>query len=648
MQENAENAYLIIEQNRRWSDVFRLPRDRPTLIGRSSTCQIVVSDDRSSRHHAQIDWRESGWFLKDLGSRNGTQLDGQTISGEQQLSDGNKIQVAGSIFRFTLNLRTVSADSSMLDASPQKRERQATADLTEYAARDPLILQRTEPRRWVAELSIRLLECNSLSEASESALDVLLKQCGIQAGAILQTDSDGVSRLLATRERAGKAYHRLSDFVMHTCLTEQRSLLARNIQEDDQFVEAGTSMSTDSSSVICVPIFDSAQIIGLIHLYTRSDEPELTSTQLDWATAAAEVLAVGLPYLKQRAKLEKKLIQTRRRANSLQQQLNEAVGGEVMLGNSPALQQLKRQLARVAATDATVLLRGESGVGKELAARTVHQQSSRNDKPFVAVNCAALTSSILESELFGHEKGAFTGATEQKIGKFEMANGGTLMLDEVGEMSPEIQAKFLRVLEGQPFERVGGSKPIQVDVRIVAATNRDLEVAVQDGSFRADLYFRLRVVELYVPALRERREDILPLAESFLARFRSKIGYGPSGFSKRAIEAMSSYDWPGNIRELRNCVERAFVLSNHDLAEPEDLAMSYLTGMPGMETPSPMSSTVYREISLAELEKEHILATLAYTDGQKSRAAAILGIERSTLDRKLKRFDDGSLGDADE
>ncbi len=202
------------------------------------------------------------------------------------------------------------------------------------------------------------------------------------------------------------------------------------------------------------------------------------------------------------------------------------------------------------------------------------------------------------------------------------------MLDEVGEMSPEIQAKFLRVLEGQPFERVGGSKPIQVDVRIVAATNRDLEQAVKENKFRADLYFRLRVVEIFVPSLRDRREDIVPLAEAFLAGFRSKSGYGPIGFSKRAIEAMAAYDWPGNIRELKNSVERAFVLANAELAEPEDLALSYLTGQPQIAPPMSYSSQGYREITLAELEKEHILATLNHTDGQKSRAATILGIER--------------------
>jgi Nif-specific regulatory protein len=265
--------------------------------------------------------------------------------------------------------------------------------------------------------------------------------------------------------------------------------------------------------------------------------------------------------------------------------------------------------------------------------------SQRASGPFVAINCAALTPTLLESELFGHEKGAFTGATDRKLGKFEQANGGTIMLDELGEMSSEIQAKFLRVLEGKAFERVGGSKPIQVDVRVIAATNRDLEQAVRDSQFRSDLYFRLRVIELIVPPLRQRPDDIMPLAEYFLNQFVSRSGYGPNGFSERAKYAMQKYQWPGNVRELRNCVERAFVLANGPLAEPEDLALSHLQ-LPGQATTTFVHSFAgtYQEKTIEELEQQHIEATLEYTQGQKNRAASILGIERSTLDRKLKKF----------
>jgi Nif-specific regulatory protein len=375
---------------------------------------------------------------------------------------------------------------------------------------------------------------------------------------------------------------------------------------------------------------------GLIHLYSRIGEPDLTADDLEITLAVADVLAVTLDNLGRQQTLEVKLKSSRNRISELEQQLGQSVE---WIGPSLALKQIRDQVQRVGPTHATVLIRGESGAGKELVARAIHDYSQRANGPFVALNCAALTPTLLESELFGHEKGAFTGATDRKIGKFEQASGGTIMLDELGEMSLEIQAKFLRVLEGKAFERVGGNKPVQVDVRVIAATNRDLEQAVSDGQFRSDLYFRLRVIELRVPALRQRPEDVMPLAEHFLQQFRMRSGHGPSGFSERAKQAMLGYQWPGNVRELRNCVERAYVLACGPLAEPEDLALSYLN-VPGQEHANEPKSfaTAYQEKTIDALEQEHIEATLAYTGGQKNRAAAILGIERSTLDRKLKRF----------
>ena len=284
--------------------------------------------------------------------------------------------------------------------------------------------------------------------------------------------------------------------------------------------------------------------------------------------------------------------------------------------------------------NATVLVRGESGVGKELVAAALHHASERSDEPLICLNCAALSPTLLESELFGHEKGAFTGATERKRGKFEAANGGTLMLDEIGEMSPEVQAKFLRVLEGHAFERVGGHEPIKVDVRVVAATNRDLQSMVREGKFRQDLYYRLHVVEILVPPLRERGKDCLQLAEYFLAQFNQEMGRRIEGFSDEAKKTLLEYSWPGNIRELKNVVERAVVLNTKNHIDVSDLALS-----PASETRtsgSPSADAV--EMTLAALEQIHIERVLRHTDGNKSRASAILGIERSTLDRKLKRF----------
>jgi Nif-specific regulatory protein len=309
-----------------------------------------------------------------------------------------------------------------------------------------------------------------------------------------------------------------------------------------------------------------------------------------------------------------------------------------MVGSSAGLKHIVAQIERVAMTKATVLIRGESGAGKELVARAIHESSGRRTAPFVCMNCAALSETLLESELFGHEKGAFTGATERKAGKFEAAHKGTLFLDEIGEMSPAIQAKFLRVLEGHPFERVGGSARVQVDVRVVAATNRHLEEAVAAGDFRRDLYFRLKVVEIIVPPLRKRPEDIETLADHFLKRFAAESARRLQGFTPEAIAAMQAYHWPGNIRELRNSIERAVVLSQDEWIDAHELALSHLssagdTGRLPVGRPAPFTPT-----TLDEMERKHVLATLEAVGGNKTKAAAILGIERSTLDRKMARW----------
>jgi Nif-specific regulatory protein len=256
------------------------------------------------------------------------------------------------------------------------------------------------------------------------------------------------------------------------------------------------------------------------------------------------------------------------------------------------------------------------------------------------LNCAALSETLLESELFGHEKGAFTGATERKIGKFEASNKGTLMLDEIGEMSPKTQAKFLRVLEGHPFERVGGSEQIKVDVRVIAATNRDLEKDVAEGAFRRDLYFRLHVLEIVVPALRKRKEDIPELAEYFLHRFITETGSKIKGFSPRAMEELLRYRWPGNVREMKNVIERAVVLTRSEYIDHDDLVLSTLRTAGDTDSGIMVSANGRSEpASLADMEKQHILETLRQTGWNKSRAAIILGIERSTLDRKIRRYD---------
>ena len=348
----------------------------------------------------------------------------------------------------------------------------------------------------------------------------------------------------------------------------------------------------------------------------------------------ADTVAVALVNLDRQQELAEHLTQIRNENLELRERLG--VESEIV-GRSPVIHQITEEIARAAASRATLLIRGESGVGKELVARAVHFSSPRRKGPFVCLNCAALSEDLLASELFGHERGAFTGATERKIGKFEAADGGTLMLDEIGEMSLSIQAKFLRVLEGHPFERVGGSKPVTVDVRVIAATNRDLEKDVAEGRFRRDLFFRLRVLEMLVPALRKRPEDIVYLANHFLEKFRSETGRKIQGFTPAAMSQLVAYRWPGNVRELKNVVERAVVLCRGEMIDQQDLLLSKLSTA-GDTTENPPPSNDFQPCSLEEVERQHILAMLNHTGWNKSRASILLGIERSTLDRKIRRY----------
>jgi Nif-specific regulatory protein len=351
----------------------------------------------------------------------------------------------------------------------------------------------------------------------------------------------------------------------------------------------------------------------------------------------ADTVAVALENLSQREELAQNLSLIR----DENLQLRERLGVESeLVGVSNTMAQIVQEIARAAPSRATVLIRGESGVGKELVARAVHFSSPRRKEPFVCLNCAALSETLLESELFGHEKGAFTGATERKIGKFESAHKGTLMLDEIGEMSPTTQAKFLRVLEGHPFERVGGSEAIQVDVRVISATNRDLEKDIADGRFRRDLYFRLHVLEIVVPALRKHPEDITVLADHFLQRYVAETGRRIKGFTPEAMAEMVEYRWPGNVREMKNVIERAVVLAPNEYIDVDDLVLSDLKTAGDTATDmDPIIDGEFQPSSLAEMEKQHIQATLNSTGWNKSKSAAILGIERSTLDRKIRRYE---------
>lgn len=334
--------------------------------------------------------------------------------------------------------------------------------------------------------------------------------------------------------------------------------------------------------------------------------------------------------------------QLREENRRLRESLGTHLDRQNIIGRGPAMVRLLETVAQVAPSEATVLITGESGTGKELIAGAIHFNSTRKDGPFVKMNCAAVTETLLESELFGHERGAFTGAYRQKEGRFRQADGGSLFLDEVSEMSVGMQVKLLRALQEREITRVGGEASIRIDVRVIAATNKDLLQEIENGNFREDLYYRLNVVTLHVPPLRDRREDIPVLAQHFLSTFAEKNHKQLKGFTPQAMDRFVKYAWPGNVRELMNAVERAVVLSRSEYLEEHDLPVIIRESERSQDESVSFKDAVSGNRPLEDVEKATILSTLASTDGNKSEAARRLGITRKTLHKKLKKY--GMMG----
>ncbi len=316
----------------------------------------------------------------------------------------------------------------------------------------------------------------------------------------------------------------------------------------------------------------------------------------------------------------------------LRAELKDGFGPEVVIGQSKLMKRVEDLVLKVGPTDTTVLISGESGTGKELVARAIHRHSSRKAKPFVVVDCGSLVENLFESELFGHIKGSFTGATATKYGRFELANGGTLFFDEIGNISINVQAKLLRVLQEREVTKVGSSQVIKVDVRIIAATNKDLQKAVKEGTFREDLFYRLSIVPITLPPLRERRDDIPLLANHFLRKYNKKRKKNIRAISDKAMKALVEYDWPGNVRELENAVERAVVLTESDVIKPPDLFYY------GLAVEEPSRSDTLKAQRLSDVERKHIAKTLKMFNGHIGRTADSLGIDRKTLRLKLRRY----------
>ena len=389
-------------------------------------------------------------------------------------------------------------------------------------------------------------------------------------------------------------------------------------------------------------ILDAARAHGETEVVMITGHGSVETAVQAMSKGAAHYLTKPVNLAELRAVLERLVDEQRlrRRNKDLEAQLDDRYGFESIIGSSPPMQALFRTMRQVAPTDVTVLVTGESGTGKELVARAIHQNSRRRKAPLVTLNCAALPESLLESELFGHERGAFTGAAQRKIGYIEYAQGGTLFLDEVGDMPLTTQVKMLRVLEAREINRLGSNEPIPVDIRVIAATNKNLLEEVSAHRFREDLYFRLKVVALELPALRERTVDIPPLAEAFLHELAAQHGTPVTGFSPEVLRVLQAQPWPGNVRELRNVVENMVVTGTHEVLQPSDLP----PGLSGQEAPEPAAAAQDVDAWLAdrtarEVEKEHIRATLAKVGGHRKQAAQLMGIGERTLFRKIKEYE---------
>lgn len=663
----AATAYLIVQNGPMEGTLIPLQAGYNATIGRATTNRIVMPDEICSRNHCEIFFDAGRWKLRDLGSRNGTRVRGEPITGDFTLTEGRQFQIGTTFLTFTLDRGKFDCEESRqrFDADTASEipiVREGDVERAEQEVH-PEIIHRTGTTRYslptseaissrdragqeaqrLVRLGLRMGAAGDIRSLSEIVLDGLFDVTSADIGAVLLFPTDSVIQhpvpghleLVAYKSLDSRPYERTSDYVAGVVLETRVAVVAQDVNANDRFKSSDSLKAMRAESIICAPIRTGAVLFGVVQLYSTNPDNRLNPDDAEFALAVADQMALTLERIHERNRLAAGLARVETENQTLREQLQIETE---LIGDSEVIRKLRERILRIAPTGATVLIRGESGVGKELVARAIHEHSGRKSGPFVTMNCAALSESLLESELFGHEKGSFTGAVGRKIGKYEQSHLGTLFLDEVGEMSPAIQAKFLRVLEGHPFERVGGGSEVKVDVRVVAATNRDLERSVEQGQFRKDLYFRLQVMELLVEPLRARRSDIAILAKHFLERSVKRSKSQVTSISPAAISTLMNYPWPGNVRELQNTIERAVILCASDTIGMNDIQLSAL-GAGELKLPSQERQEAFRAVSLDLIEQEQILGTLSWTNWNKSQAAQILGIERSTLDRKLKKYE---------
>jgi len=592
-----------------------------TSLGRNrGEVDIILGDSGVSRVHCRIVHDGQDYFAEDLGSFNGTYIGQQQIKREK-LNDGDIITVGQTFLEF----RTTSGPSKAETHTSDEPEILAEIDQTEVGTLySPEHLAKGDSDELSGNMArvfnlVRSVEgCGSETEFWQrlhNALGDLLP------GACLCLYSLESPKHLALDWSSASSGTRpiTSGTVAAQVLETRRGLLYRDVAKQAEVTDSMQSLGIQS--VACAPICSAGRVYGILEAASAASAPPLSREDLELISVAANFIGLALESVRQ--------LDATQRANAvMREQLGERYP---LIGASPKINAVLEQIDRLAKVDSTVLILGETGTGKEVAARAIHDKSARSNGPLVPVNCAAIPETLIESEFFGHEKGAFTGALATKRGKFELAQGGTIFLDEIGDLGLDLQARLLRVLEDHEVVRIGSEGPRKIDVRVLAATNKALSTLADEGQFRKDLYYRLSVVSLQLPAMREHMQDLEAIAEFFLRQFAGEIGGPARSFSAKAMEKMANHRWPGNVRELKNVIERAVVFAGGPEIKAEDIVL-------GHPQASALSDAGNLLVSLEDMEKRHIESVLEAVSGNRTRAAEILGISRSGLIRKIKGY----------
>jgi Nif-specific regulatory protein len=596
------HARLSIEAGEATPPLCHLSPDRVVTLGRNRSNTVVLLDKHASRWHAEIVHEDGRWLLRDCGTLNGTRRNGERLQRPTPLMHGDEVRIGDTVLRFL-----VERDPDIA-ASPTPIEVELPPEPVAEETGSKTVLLPDELGALCAFLK------GSLREAAPQALvgralTAILNQTGAATAGYLGFDPDDLPRLVLPQKAQIDAH-------LSRQLTQRMLGQNRTVWLGGEGGDAPDSLMAVRDAV-CLPLPGlDGRPCGALHVYKNGRS--FSEREVRFCEALAGSLGNCLQVLRSRRQLE---------AENSRLRVLHGGGDDELIGDSPALAKLRETIARVAPGPANVLVVGESGVGKELVALGLHRTSPRRDGPLVTVNCAAIAPTLMESELFGHVKGAFSGADRNHPGFFEQADEGTVFLDEIGELSPECQAKLLRVLEGKGFRPVGGTADVRVDVRIVAATNRDLEREVEEGNFREDLFYRLRI-PIRVPPLRDHAEDIPALADHFLARLSVEYRR-PVKLTEAALARLRDYSWPGNVRQLRSVLETAVAMSDGLAIDADDLPLGPDRGQKAEGLPT---------LNLEELEADAIRQALRRTEGNKAQAARVLGIHRDTLMQKLRKY----------